>query len=186
MVKILDIEEITNIYNKYILNDFPASEVKSLRRILEGVQNGQYYACAYMEEDAIKAYAFFIQSMVNKVRLLDYFAVVSDKRSKGYGSKFLRKLVELAKQDDVHMILEIENPDLARPDQNRDYMIRRKGFYEKNDIKVSNVSCSFADNEYSILYAGNELGDEQIRAEIEGIYREFFGDEFIDKNCVFH
>ena len=62
MVKILDIEEITNIYNKYILNDFPASEVKSLRRILEGVQNGQYYACAYMEEDEIKAYAFFIQS----------------------------------------------------------------------------------------------------------------------------
>lgn len=186
MVNILNNEEITYIYENYIVNDFPASEVKSLKRILKGVEDGKYYACGYTEDGELKAYAFFIKSKKSNTNLLDYFAVVSGRRSSGYGSKFLKELVEMIKADKGHLILEIENPDFASPEQDRDYMIKRKGFYEKNDIRVSNVSCSFAGNEYMILYAGMEVSDDNIRLETESIYREFFGNEFIDKYCSFH
>lgn len=37
MIKILGIDDFSEIYNKRLVNDFPESEVKSLKKIIEYV-----------------------------------------------------------------------------------------------------------------------------------------------------
>ena len=42
-IRLLDTEEIKSIYNEHIVTDFPASEVKPLKQMLEKRENGQYF-----------------------------------------------------------------------------------------------------------------------------------------------
>lgn len=186
MLRKLNNEEVEEIYNTYLVNDFPASEVKSLRRILKGISDNQYFACGYEEDGQLKGYAYFIQSKAGGTLLLDYLAVLKDKRSSGIGSKIISAVQKMAQNEGKHLILEVENPDYEVPGANRDYMIKRIGFYKKNNIRLSNVTCHFYGNEYRILYGGDFTEDMEIQREIDKIYREFFGDDFINKHCYFH
>lgn len=218
MILYPDKAEVERIYHTFLVNDFPASEVKPLQKILAGIDAGKYFVCTYHTPDnELAAYAFFIyagdepnagsacglcgccdngrnaQSMVSsvtvdnhKIYLLDYLAVTADKRSGGYGSKFLSELKQLVSQEKGQLILEVENPDYAPPGAERDYMVKRIGFYQKNEMQLSGVTCNFYGNEYRILYAGEPTADEIIREKTEYVYRDFFGNEFIDAHCIFH
>lgn len=186
MLKKLNNSQVEEIYNTYLVNDFPPSEVKSLKRILEGIADGKYFACGYEEDGELKGYAYFIQSKSGSTLLLDYLAVLADKRSSGIGSKIITEVQKMAQNEGKHLILEVENPDYEAPGANRDYMVKRIGFYEKNNIHLSNVTCHFYGNEYRILYAGDFVKDMEIQRETDKIYREFFGDDFINKHCCFH
>lgn len=186
MIRRLNNKEVEEIYNTYLVKDFPASEVKSLRRILEGIADGKYFACGYEEEGELKGYVYFIQSKTGSTLLLDYLAVLSDKRSLGIGSRIMTEVQEMAERGGKHLILEVENPDYEEPGAARDYMIKRIGFYKKNNIRLSNVTCHFYGNEYRILYGGELTDDSEIQKETDKIYREFFGDDFINTHCYFH
>lgn len=186
MLRKLNNKEVEEIYNKYLINDFPSSEVKSLRTVLEGIAGGKYFACGYEEDGELKGYAYFIQSKEGSTLLLDYLAVLKDKRSSGIGSRIITAIQEMAKNEGKHLILEVENPDYEEPGANRNYMIKRIGFYEKNKIRLSNVTCHFYGNEYRILYGGDFTEDTEIQKEIDKMYREFFGDDFINRHCYFH
>lgn len=186
MLRKLNNEEVKEIYNTYLVNDFPASEVKSLKRILEGISDDQYFACGYEEGGELKGYTYFIKSKTGSTLLLDYLAVLKDKRSSGIGSRIMTAVQEMAQNEGKHLILEVENPDYEKPGENRDYMIKRIEFYKKNNIRLSNVTCRFYGNEYRILYGGDFADDMEIEKEIDKIYREFFGDDFINKYCRIH
>lgn len=194
MIRQLKASEVEAIYRKELVRDFPSGEVKPLEQILEGMKNGQYFACAYFEKEAqnpetlegLVGYAYFIRSRKHNTFLLDYLAVVSAKRSGGHGSAFLTQIKEQVSAQGGHLILEVENPAYAPPGPKRDYMVKRIGFYEKNGLQVSGVTCNFYDNEYRILYDGETEPDALIRAETEAVYREFFGDDFVDRHCRFH
>lgn len=186
MLNKLNDKQVEEIYNTYLVNDFPSSEVKSLTRILEGIADGKYFACGYEEDGELKGYAYFIQSKSGSTLLLDYLAVLADKRSSGIGSKIITEVQKMAQNEGKHLILEVENPDYEAPGANRDYMVKRIGFYEKNNIHLSNVTCYFYGNEYRILYAGDFVKDMEIQRETDKIYRDFFGDDFINKHCYFH
>lgn len=121
-IRLLDIEEIKKIYNEHIVTDFPASEVKPLKQMLEKRENDQYFVYGMYENredscgrkyDELAGYAYFIKCRNQDVYLLDYLAIVKDKRSKHLGSGFLQQLKKLAKDDGKLLILEVENPDYA-------------------------------------------------------------------------
>ena len=59
------------------------------------------------------------------------------------------------------------------------------GFYKKNDMNLSGVSCNFYDNEYRILYAGEFMDDEEVYNRTHSVYLDFMGEE-LDSRCVFH
>ena len=66
-------------------------------------------------------------------------------------------------------------------------MIRRIGFYKKNGMNISNTSCYFLGNEYRILYAGDIIEDDEVTDNItDSVYRDFFGDDFVNANVRFH
>ena len=113
-------------------------------------------------------------------------AIVKNKRSKHLGSTFLQELKNIAVNDDRLLMLEVENPDYADEGAAKDYMIKRIGFYKKNGMKLSNTSCYFLGNEYRILYAGDEVEDDYMDEITDTVYRDFFGDQFVDMNVRFH
>lgn len=121
------------------------------------------------------------------VYLLDYLAIVKDKRSKHLGTHFLGQLKQLAKDDGKLLMLEVENPDYADEGAAKDYMLKRIGFYKKNGMNLSDTSCYFLENEYRIFYAGDIIEDKSELDNItDTVYRDFFGDAFVDANVVFH
>lgn len=195
-IRLLDIEEIKEIYNEHIVTDFPASEVKPLKQMLEKRENDQYFVYGMYENredscgrkyDELAGYAYFINCRNQDVYLLDYLAIVKDKRSKHLGSGFLQQLKKLAKDDGKLLVLEVENPDYADEGPARDYMLKRIGFYRKNGMNLSDTSCYFLENEYRIFYAGDEIEDKsQLDKIMDIVYRDFFGDAFVDANVVFH
>lgn len=50
-IRLLDTEEIKSIYNEHIVTDFPASEVKPLKQMLEKRENGQYFVYGLFESN---------------------------------------------------------------------------------------------------------------------------------------
>lgn len=195
-IRLLDTEEIKSIYNEHIVTDFPASEVKPLKQMLEKRENGQYFVYGLFEsntdddgapQEELSGYAYFIKCRNMDVYLLDYLAIVKDKRSKHLGTHFLGQLKQLAKDDGKLLMLEVENPDYADDGAAKDYMLKRIGFYKKNGMNLSDTSCYFLENEYRIFYAGDIIEDKSELDNItDTVYRDFFGDTFVDANVVFH
>ena len=137
------------------------------------------------EHIELAGYAFFINDRTKDTVLLDYFAIVPEKRSSGIGSEFLGKIKEKIADSGNRLILEVENPEYAEDGPAKDYMIKRIGFYKKNDMNLSGVSCNFYDNEYRILYAGEFMDDEEVYNRTHSVYLDFMGEE-LDSRCVFH
>lgn len=188
-IRLLNEQEIADIYNEHIVTDFPASEVKPLKQMLEKRENGQYFVYGMFDKDKeeLAGYAYFIKCRNAQVYLLDYLAIVKDKRSKHLGSHFLQQLKGIAQKDNKLLMLEVENPEYEDEGANKDYMLKRIGFYKKNGMNLSDTSCYFLDNEYRIFYAGDELKEKEEMDRItEGVYRDFFGDDFVNANVRFH
>ena len=136
-IRILEADEITDIYNEHIVTDFPASEVKPLSQMLRKREQGQYFVYGMFEDNGeLAGYAYFIKCSNKDVYLLDYLAIVKNKRSKHLGSTFLQELKNIAVNDDKLLMLEVENPDYADEGEAKDYMIKRIGFYKKNVMNI--------------------------------------------------
>lgn len=179
-------QEIAEIYQKHLVKDFPAGEVKPLSTILQRFEGGQYFAYGLFDESVLAGYAFFMNIRPQPVYLLDYFAIVEEMRSGGYGSVFLKELKDVSEREGRQLILEVENPDYETDAAHREMMKRRIAFYERNGMRVSNVTCNFYDNEYRILYAGAPLAEREVYEKTMCAYVDFFGEEFIAEHVVFH
>ena len=160
-------QEMTEIYQSHLVEDFPAGEVKPLAHMLEGRKKGQYEAYGLFEKDTLKGYAYFIKNSTQPAALLDYFAIVRGLRSAGYGSLFLKKLQAMCIEQQKQLILEVENPD-----------------YETRED--SGVTCNFYDNEYRIMYAGAHCEDTKVQEITMNTYLNFFGADVVRKRAVFH
>ena len=73
-------QEMTEIYQSHLVEDFPAGEVKPLAHMLEGRKKGQYEAYGLFEKDTLKGYAYFIKNSTQPAALLDYLAGAAECR----------------------------------------------------------------------------------------------------------
>jgi uncharacterized protein len=95
-IRILETDEITDIYNEHIVTDFPASEVKPLSQMLRKREQGQYFVYGMFEDNGeLAGYAYFIKcsnkelSMINvNIKathiLTKYMVKTFKKRNRGY------------------------------------------------------------------------------------------------------
>lgn len=179
-------QEMTEIYQSHLVEDFPAGEVKPLAHMLEGRKKGQYEAYGLFEKDTLKGYAYFIKNSTQPAALLDYFAIVRGLRSAGYGSLFLKKLQAMCIEQQKQLILEVENPDYETREDKKVLMHRRIAFYQKNGMQLSGVTCNFYDNEYRIMYAGAHCEDTKVQEITMNTYLNFFGADVVRKRAIFH
>ncbi|MBQ9031298.1 MAG: GNAT family N-acetyltransferase [Parasporobacterium sp.] len=172
-ILLTEYETIRQIYNTYMKQDFPASELKPLAMIRKARKQGRYDCYGMYEGDVLAGYAFFVKlPAVGKFHyLLDYLAVVDGNRNRGYGSQLLEQLANLI-SDASSMIAEVEDPDYAPDRKEKLERERRLRVYLRNGYRETGVTARVFGVDYLLLevFATGPHPDEEIR----GIYSEIY------------
>lgn len=122
---------------------FPKDERRSKEKQRALLENEDYVIYGYFEEEMLKA--FFAVWKQKDFWYLEHFAVAEQFRGQGIGTKALE---ELKKENDGHIILEVELPEneLAK---------RRIGFYERNEFYLTEYGYEqppFEEGKSGVLY----------------------------------
>ena len=170
--KLLSLAECKRVYEDYLVKDFPADEVKPFSSIRRMTQKGLYQSWGFYEENDLAAYAFLCDDCRQRFSLLDYYAVNASLRGRGYGQRALAVLRERYRAY-KGVIIESENPDFAKNEEDRRTRVRRLAFYEKCGLTDSGVRGSAFGVEYRILYApcSGPATNKEVKAALAEIYR---------------
>ena len=116
MYQIQNAQQITQIYNEYMVFDFPGDELKPLAHILAMVEDGTCTFYALKEDGRVLSYFSICQN--GSGMLVDYLAVNPELRGQGIGSRMLDFIKTLA--GDKYVIIECEDLNSAKTSQ--DYL----------------------------------------------------------------
>ena len=147
----LTLEQAREIYGTYAQSDFPPEEIKPFRVIEETWGRGSYHAYGFYEGTTLCAYAFLVADVEKRLLLLDYFAVVGERRGQGYGSRALALLREGCAEWNA-LVIEVEDDEL--PDINeetRDMRKRRISFYTAAGCLMSTTRSRLWGVDYRIM-----------------------------------
>lgn len=157
-------EEAKLIYETKLIKDFPPEEVKPFKSMMRMYHENQYRFLGFYEQDELMAYAYMVN--FDHFLLLDYFAVISNLRGKGTGSKCLNILKEQMK-DVYGIIIETENIACASNDTELHERIRRNDFYRRNGVRETKVREIIYDAAYQNWYypVTKHLTDDEVLRE---------------------
>ena len=88
-LKELSSEQLTEIYDQYMVIDFPQDELKPLERILYMLRTGLSCAYGIYKGRELRGYATFIVPDGLQYGLLDYLAVIREYRGTGVCTRLL-------------------------------------------------------------------------------------------------
>lgn len=145
---------------------FPPEEKKPEELLLMLAGQGKMELLAVVEKGE------FVGLMMNmltpKTALLDYFAIASDKRNGGYGSRAIRKMLERFRGKKY--IFEIEMQDESA--DNALERKRRKAFYLRNGLKETGIFANVYQTDFELLAPDGCLTYEEYVAMLETILGE--------------
>ena len=182
-IRELTIEEVRKVYKDHVRYDFPDEERKPLSRIEKTIREGKYLCLgAFGDDGGLLAYAFFV--FEKEACLLDYYAVVPDKRGEGIGSAFLKEAVMCARADVT--IIEIEDPEAAVPEEEKKARERRLNFYlnagcVNTHVRVTTFGVEFLLLEYPVTTSHKR---EMIAEGYRSIYRSILPKRMFEKNIL--
>lgn len=187
----VSLETAHEIYEIYMKADFPPEEIKPFSVIEKMWKKNSYFVYAFYGDAAKSskvqnagerrvpcAYAFLLDDNKNHVLLLDYFAVLKEKRGEGYGSHAFSLLRE-ACADWNALLVEVENDELADiDDETRATRKRRISFYTEAGCRMTDVRSRLWGVDYRIMvmpfsdrYAGERI-EEKLKSLYSGMYNE--------------
>lgn len=188
IIKELSREQTAEIYNRWLGEHLPADEVKPLKNIYKMWDEGFYSALALYdreiceEADTLKGligYAFFVNSPMADMVLLDYYAIIGEYRNQGFGSVFLND-IRKSLGEFRGIIIETEDIELAASKEELAIRKRRDRFYTSNGAVETGIKTRVYGVPYAIwsLAAEGEAvsSAESLRA-VEGIYKTMFPPE---------
>ena len=172
-VKVLNKEERKKIYKEHMKRDFPKNELRPLHMIEALIDKGNYYTYGVFQDEKLVAYAYFWEEKEKEVLLFDYFAVVIDLRSQGYGTEAMKVVLDICKKK-RGVILEAENPCKAESDEERITRSRRISFYERCGLCMSDVRILLFGVEYSMMYwnLAEKETDQEIISVMQSLYKK--------------
>lgn len=183
-IRQIDFHEVERIYNVHLIKHFPKSEIKPLKNIKRMWDEDNYFAYGmYDSAEHLLGYMFLCKSSKVNYVLLDYFAMTSAARGKGYGSEFLHFLSnELDACDGI--IIETESVSLAGNEAQRLQRTSRNRFYERNGVVLTSLttdtfSCIF--DIWCLPCEGVVVEDEKIRDSLDKIYDVMIEDTKVKK-----
>lgn len=156
-IRLLDENEITQIYDTYMPHDFAKGEIKPLSRILELCKLSKYFCYGIYENstsdtEELVAYGFLVTSETRDAVLLDYFAVSAPIRGMGYGSMCFAMLREKVKKERLGtLILEVENPRFGSDEAEKRLRRKRIAFYIRNGMTLTHLRIFLYDVEYLVM-----------------------------------
>lgn len=170
------------VFNNFLINDFHKSEVKPLDLLERLIENGHYKCYGFYEDDELVGYAYFIKSKDSI--LMDYLAVNSKYRCRGFGSRFIELIEEKFKGEYSSLLAEVENPKYSLDEDDKSNRQRRIDFYIKNGFKLSCVETCVYKDQYTMinLKLDKHLDDEEIVKETTHIYKTIFGEDIFERH----
>lgn len=153
LLKELSDKAIEEIYYEHMTCDFPESELKPLKLLLDCKKMDLYKCFGLFAGDKLLAYSYFANDPHKKIILLDYLAVVKNMRNAGYGSIMLSKTREYFKENSIveKVIIEAESIETSRNEEERNIRQRRIAFYKKNGLVQQQFKTKVFGTEFTIL-----------------------------------
>lgn len=172
------------IYQEY-KKLFPKKERRTYREIKNGYYNNITEIIKIIIEN--KCVGFFIANHLknNPYLHLDYFAIIQEYQSKGYGTEAIKKLKEYYKNYDG-IFIEIEQIDEAVTEVERKTRQRRADFYERLGFCKMEFGLELYKVKYSTYMLPCEkdiFNEEEVINEIFKIYNAVYGEKSVQKNC---
>lgn len=180
-VKRLSEEELTEIYHKHMKQDFPPSELKPLSHILRSMEAGFGFTLGVYEEQTPVGYAVFILCGETRCALLDYFAILKERRGKGMGHRafslfetyFAENMPELE-----GLYIESERVSAAENEKQRLIRERRIAFYLSCGCEMTALRSVLFGVDYSVLYKPFAASERKPSLEaLDALYRKMFKPE---------
>ena len=156
-------DQVSEIYQAHLCQDFPPDERKPLGLLLKAMDAGKY-VCYVLTDRELLGYAFFVK--LEQDYLLDYLAIVRGKRDLGLGSVFLEKLFHQM-LDAKSMIVEVEEPASGKNEAERTLRSRRKAFYLRNGFYDTKVNAEAFGVNFRLL---EPSGKPRSQVEIKELY----------------
>ena len=179
-LKTLTKDQLSNLYNDRMRKDFPPSELKPLFVMLDAVDKGIYEALGLYDGEEMVGYSCLVKEGTDS--LVDYLAIYPEKRNNGIGS-ILVKLLSEHMDGAGSIIIEVEDPDYARDDEDRKLRIRRMDFYLRNGCFDTGVRAKCFGVEFILLRMGKEKFEKQKCWDTySSIYRSILPKDMYDEN----
>lgn len=171
--KKLTVAEAQEIYNAYMVVDFPPLELKPFKTIAALMEMDQYRCYGFYEGEQLTGYAFLCDNKEHTASLLDYYAIMADRRGQGYGQEIIRVLREIHREYDC-LMLESENPDFAADEKELQTRKKRLHFYDLCGAKYAGFKGNTFDVEYVVLMLPCKLSPkpQETREMMLEIYRD--------------
>lgn len=175
-LRLLTLSQLEEVYDSYMIKDFPKSELPPLAVLRDRVNRGFYDCLGLFEEGTLRAYGHLARSRERGYLLLDFLAVCKDMRGGGYGSHFLRLLGEYYREE-KGIFLECESERTSLSEEDWQVRHRRIHFYEKNGCYVTRTKEILFGVEFDILYLPLKEKACQADIELDQIYTMMLGQE---------
>ena len=117
------------------------------------IESGKMEMLAMVDEDEFVGLAINLIDAEQDRALLDYYAIVPEKRNYGYGSRGLEALLKKFKNHKY--IFEIETQDEKA--ENAEERKKRKAFYLRNGLQETGLFVNVYDTDFEILTPDGEL-----------------------------
>ena len=161
------------IYNRYMVTDFPPAERKPLAMILQGMLKGNYeFLGLYAADQTLAGYAVLVTERGQSAALLDYYAVLPQNRCGGVGSAGLALLRQYYAGRLDNILIESEYPAEA-PDPA--LAERRLGFYARAGCRKTSIAERLFGVRYTIFSldcsaSGAKRTSQQLEEDLRRIY----------------
>lgn len=177
-IKRLSEEEIAQIYKTHMKRDFPPDELKPLSHIIKSAREGYGFSLGIYEEERLTGYAVFILCKETKCALLDYFAILKDRRGEGHGHRAFSLFATYFQENMPEiegLYIESERISAAKDEKQRFTRERRIAFYRSCGCGMTTLRSVLFGVDYSILYKsfGRE-GSGASREALDALYRKMF------------
>lgn len=180
-------EETAGIYDVYMKQDFPSDELKPLSHILKSAEEGYGFSLGIYEKAELMGYAVFILCEETKCALLDYFAILKERRGGGLGHHAF-SLFEPYFQENMPEIeglyIESERVSAAQDEAQRVVRERRISFYRSCGCEMTALRSVLFGVDYSVLYkpfGEKGQGRGASREALDALYRRMFKPEHYEK-----
>ena len=171
-------EEIVQVYQAYMKKDFPPDELKPLSHIVRSMDAVYGFSLGMYEGETLAGYAVFILCEETRCALLDYFAILKDRRGGGLGHRafslfetyFMENLPEV---DGIY--IESERISAAKNEEQRLTRERRIAFYLSCGCEMTALRSVLFGVDYSVLYRPvGERGQEASLTALDTLYQKMF------------
>ena len=151
---------------------FPANERIPIKHLLDDKIKREFWA--FFDGDLFCGFSNSIThgSITNIV----YFAVVSELRSRGYGSQILQAIRK--QHPDTRLVVDIEVEEDSKDTEEFERRNRRRDFYQRNGFDAAPVEYHWQGEHYRLLSAGGTVTEKEFRDFWKEILKDIPGAKY--------